>query len=244
MKRFGLIGFPLSHSFSKKYFTEFFEKEGLAITHSYDLFELEDGHSFPELFQSYPDLVGLNVTIPHKKVVMQHLQDLDHSAKRVGAVNVIKFTSKGLIGYNSDYYGFKKSLLEFLGTRTVSNAMILGYGGAALAVQAVLEDLGIFVSIVSRREEDNFISYEEANTLLPLHHLVINCTPLGTYPNVDAAPNLDYTVLTDKHLLFDLVYNPAVSLFLKNGKKQGAGIQNGYNMLVYQAEKSWEIWNS
>ncbi|SOE20955.1 shikimate dehydrogenase [Spirosomataceae bacterium TFI 002] len=243
MKKYGLIGFPLTHSFSKKYFTEKFEKIGLSHTHQYDLYEIENATDLLEILNSNPEIDGINVTIPHKQSVMPLLSSLDQSAEKVGAVNVIKKTSNGLIGYNSDYYGFRKSLLDFLNGAKVSNAMILGYGGAAKAVKAVLKDLGIFVTVVSRQASDTAISYEEANSLLSLHHLIINCSPVGTYPNADQCPSINYKSLSTNHFLFDLVYNPTETLFMKNGLEMGAKVKNGYDMLVHQAEKSWEIWN-
>lgn len=245
MRTFGLIGFPLTHSFSKKYFSEKFETMGISNSHAYELFELEVASDFLDLFQSKPDLVGLNVTIPHKLAVIPCLDELDASAQKVGAVNVIKRLSSGkLKGYNSDYYGFKKSLIETLNGRNTANlkALVLGYGGAAKAVIATLEDLEIPYLIVSRSPENNQISYTETKEYLGTHDLIINCSPIGTYPNVEASPAIEYNELTDKHVLMDLVYNPPLTQFLEQGKAKGATIQNGYQMLVYQAEKAWEIW--
>lgn len=244
MRRFGLIGHPLTHSFSKKYFTTKFEKLAISNSHEYDLYDLEDANDFPSLFQTVEGLEGLNVTIPHKLAVLPHLIELDSSAEKVGAVNVIQKTQKGLKGYNSDFYGFKKSLLEFLNGSKVDKAMILGLGGAARAILAVFKDLGIQPTIVSRRSGEGKISYDDASKVLKQHQLIINCSPLGTYPNVDACPAIDYSQLNSNHFLFDLVYNPSETLFLRKGAQQGAKIKNGYDMLVNQAEKSWEIWNS
>jgi len=244
-KRFGLIGFPLSHSFSKRYFTGKFEEEGLSDTHRYDLFEIEDISALPGIIAETEGLKGLNVTIPHKLNVLPYLSEIDPAAKRIGAVNVIRVEEdKRLKGYNSDYYGFRRSLEEFLDGNTPENALVLGNGGAARAIRVALEDMGIPHKLVSRSAGDDRISYETANTLLKNHTLIINCTPLGTFPRTDTAPELDYTLLTPAHFLYDLVYNPEETLFMKKGQDRGARTRNGYSMLVYQAEKSWEIWNS
>lgn len=246
MHLFGLIGFPLTHSFSKKYFTEKFEQLGLSSTHSYELYEMEDADNFLKLFAENPDLKGVNITIPHKQNVFPFLDSLDSSAEKVKAVNVVKKTSDNkLIGYNSDYYGFKRSLLEFLGENTDLNklkALVLGYGGAAKAIVAVLKDLGIEVQLVSRKSSELAINYQESDEYIESHKLIINCSPLGTYPKTDQCPSIAYNKVSEEHFLFDLVYNPSISLFLEKGKAQGASIKNGYDMLVYQAEKSWNIW--
>lgn len=245
MRRYGLIGFPLTHSFSKRFFTEKFEAEGLSDQFSYDVYEIESVDQMPMLFNQDPSLQGLNVTIPHKVAILPLLNDLDHSAERVGAVNVVKRTSDNqLIGFNSDYFGFQKSLQQALGDKKPSQAMILGYGGAAKAIEAVLEDEGIEVLRVSRQEGSDRMSYEKANQSIQQTELIINCTPLGTYPNIEAYPPIDYSLIGANHLLFDLVYNPAMTQFLARGQAQGAAIQNGYDMLVYQAERSWDIWQS
>lgn len=242
--RFGLIGFPLSHSFSKRYFTEKFEEAGISDTHRYDLFEIENIDALPGIITETEGLRGLNVTIPHKLNVLPYLSEIDPAAARIGAVNVVKIEDdRRLKGYNSDYYGFRRSLEEFLAGNTPANALVLGNGGAARAIRVALEDMGIPHKLVSRSAGDGLISYEEANTLLQNHTLIINCTPLGTYPAVETAPPLDYDLLGTDHFLYDLVYNPEETLFMKKGKTQGAKTINGYQMLVYQAEKSWEIWN-
>lgn len=243
-QKFGLIGFPLTHSFSKKYFTEKFDKMGLSDTHSYELFEIENIVSFPEILEKTDELRGLNVTIPHKMAVMPYLSEIDPAAERIGAVNVIKVLSdKRLKGFNSDYFGFMKSLGEFLGKNTELKALVLGNGGAAKAVMVALEDMDIPFKLVSRNPDNAAISYDEANRLIVDYRLIINCTPLGTFPKVEACPAINYHALTENHYLYDLVYNPAETKFLEQGKKSGAKTLNGYNMLVYQAEKSWEIWN-
>lgn len=243
-RRFGLIGYPLSHSFSKRYFSEKFANMGISETHQYDLFEIESADSLPEIINTTDGLVGLNVTIPHKLNVIKFLDEVDPAAQKIGAVNVIKVNSdKTLKGYNSDYYGFKRSLEEFLGGHKDIKALVLGNGGAAKAVLVALEHMGVPYKIVSRSGNLNTITYPEANELIKDYKLIINSTPLGTYPNVYSSPDIDYAALTDEHFLYDLVYNPEETLFMHNGKTAGAKTINGYNMLVYQAEKSWEIWN-
>ncbi|WP_234736725.1 shikimate dehydrogenase family protein [Tellurirhabdus bombi] len=248
MNRYGLIGYPLSHSFSKKYFAEKFEKEGIADSY-YDLFELEDILTLPELIKSVPDLRGLNVTIPYKQAVIPFLDGLDEqSAARIGAVNTIKIFPDGRkIGYNTDYYGFRQSLERWLGTLeigpTTLQALVLGNGGAAKAVTTALTDMGIQHRIVSRTPSVENLSYEFITpAVLEDYRLIINTSPVGTYPNVDAAPELPYSTISNRHLLYDLVYNPAETLFLRKGQEQGAATHNGLPMLVLQAEKAWEIW--
>jgi shikimate dehydrogenase len=244
MKNFGLIGFPLTHSFSKKYFTEKFEHLGLADTHQYDLYEMQNVDFLERFIAEKDHLIGLNVTIPHKLNVQRFLHHIDPAAQKIGAVNVIKvMPDKTLKGYNSDYYGFKKSLEAFLNHKKDIKALVLGTGGASRAVMVALADLGIPYQLVSRQNADTTLSYQEANELLASHCLVVNCTPLGTFPNTHTCPALDYSQLTPHHYLYDLVYNPAETLFLQKGKEAGAAIINGYEMLVLQAEKSWEIWN-
>ena len=244
---YGLIGFPLGHSFSKGFFTEKFKKLGLSETHSYELFEISDIQTFPELLKNYgTQLKGINVTIPHKKAIMPFLDALDSSAERVGAVNVIKFKEDGkLIGYNSDYYGFKLSLEEFLNDINSLNALILGNGGASKAVQVALDDLGITWKTVSRKPSEGELSYKELNeSIFNKYKLIINTSPVGTYPNIENCPNIPYQFLTEQHYLYDLVYNPAETLFMKFGLEKGAKVHNGLKMLHLQAEKAWEIWNS
>jgi shikimate dehydrogenase len=245
MKNFGLVGFPLSHSFSKKYFTEKFQSLGISDDHQYNLYEIEDIVELKNIVKNTEGLKGLNVTIPYKVAVKPFLNEIDSAAERIGAVNVIKILDdKKLKGYNSDYFGFRKSLEEFLGNAKGINALVLGNGGAAKAVCVVLEDMGIAYKLVSRRASDDTINYRKANELLAESKLIINCTPLGTYPNVTSFPDLDYENIGNGHFCFDLVYNPSETKFLQKSKSNGANTINGYDMLVYQAEKSWEIWNS
>ncbi|MCP9745414.1 shikimate dehydrogenase [Lacihabitans sp. CS3-21] len=245
MKNFGLVGFPLSHSFSKKYFTEKFQSLGISDDHQYNLYEIEDIVELKNIVKNTEGLKGLNVTIPYKVAVKPFLNEIDSAAERIGAVNVIKILdNKKLKGYNSDYFGFRKSLEEFLGNAKGIKALVLGNGGAAKAVCVVLEDMGIEYKLVSRRASDDTINYRKANELLAESKLIINCTPLGTYPNVTSFPDLDYENIGNGHFCFDLVYNPSETKFLQKSKSNGANTINGYDMLVYQAEKSWEIWNS
>lgn len=244
MKKFGLIGFPLSHSFSKKYFTDKFQELGISDTYQYDLFEIENIAELKNIVKNTDSLTGLNVTIPHKLNVIPFLNEIDSAAERIGAVNVIKVSeNKNLKGYNSDYFGFRKSLEEFLGNSKGIKALVLGNGGAAKAICVALEDMGIEYKLVSRRASENTINYRKANELLTEYKLIINCTPLGTYPNIASFPDLDYENISQGHFCFDLVYNPSETKFLQKSKDNGAKTINGYDMLVYQAEKSWEIWN-
>ena len=244
MKKFGLIGFPLSHSFSKKYFTDKFQELGISDTHQYDLFEIENIAELKNIVKNTDSLTGLNVTIPHKLNVIPFLNEIDSAAERIGAVNVIKVSeNKNLKGYNSDYFGFRKSLEEFLGNSKGIKALVLGNGGAAKAICVALEDMGIEYKLVSRRASENTINYRKANELLTEYKLIINCTPLGTYPNIASFPDLDYENIGQGYFCFDLVYNPSETKFLQKSKDNGAKTINGYDMLVYQAEKSWEIWN-
>ena len=249
MKLFGLLGKTLSHSFSKKYFSEKFEHLGLK-DHVFELFEIPSIEEFPKLLASKSSITGMNVTIPYKEAVIPYLTSLDDSAKNVGAVNVIKFRPSGeLIGYNSDYYGFKQSLLNFSSENNFNlegiSALILGTGGAAKAVMAALNDLKINFKIVSRQKERADLSYDELNTLSSINYnLIINTSPVGTYPNIEECPYIPYDLISDQHLLFDLVYNPEETLFMKTGKDRGALVKNGLEMLHLQAERAWEIWNS
>ena len=247
MKVFGLVGFPLSHSFSREYFAEKFDKENIQDA-SYENFEIKTIDDLPALLESYPDLYGLNVTIPYKEAIEKYINDLDYSAKKVGAVNVVKILpDRRLIGYNSDYYGFRTSLESWLGVKVTSvNALILGTGGASKAVKAVLEDCNILFKTISRtRGKGDYTYYDltEEQDIVIEHTLIINTTPLGMYPHVNEAPYLPYDLLNENYYLYDLIYNPGETLFLSKGIENGANIKNGMEMLILQAEKSWEIWN-
>jgi shikimate dehydrogenase len=244
MKVYGLIGYPLTHSFSKKYFTEKFQKENIADS-KYELFEIKEASMVLEVVKNNSELKGLNVTIPHKETIIQYLDDIDPAAKKIGAVNVIKIKDGKLKGYNSDYYGFRQSLLNFLGDTKPSKALILGTGGAAKAVQAALQDLTIAGWFVSRNKGPHNLTYEELDQeVLEEFKLIINTSPLGMYPKTDTYPDIPYHLLTSEHFLFDLVYNPEETTFMKKGAEREAKTKNGLEMLHLQAEKAWEIWNT
>ncbi len=247
-KLFGLIGYPLTHSFSKKYFSEKFAREGIPGC-SYELFPLEDIGQVRELLKTR-NLVGLNVTIPHKVGVIPYIDELDNTTSaRIGAVNTIRIYSDGSTkGFNTDYYGFKSSLQEWLDHRgdTCSNlkALVLGTGGASKAVITALEDLGTPFKMISRQAGDGTLSYDDLNEeIMYDYRLIINTTPLGMSPHVDSAPRIPYELVGPGHYLYDLVYNPEETSFLRKGSQRGAATLNGLKMLYLQAEKSWSIWN-
>ena len=242
-RQFGLIGKNIAYSFSKKYFTEKFALGNLSNC-TYDNFDIQSIEAFPTIIADNPELKGLNVTIPYKEAVIPYLDQLSDKAAKIGAVNVIRFTKKGnLKGYNSDYYGFMKSLEPLLQPHH-QKALILGTGGAAKAVAFALKQLGILYTFVSREEKEGVIDYERINaTTFDNYHIIINCTPLGTSPNTEAFPPIPFEFFTHKHIAFDLIYNPEETLFLKKAKQQGTITKNGYEMLVLQAEKAWKIWN-
>lgn len=243
MNLFGLIGYPLSHSFSKKYFTDKFNKEGINDC-KYELFEIESADQLNNIVYENKNLMGLNVTIPHKEAVIRHLDIIDPAAKKIGAVNVIKIQHGQLLGFNSDYFGFKISLTNLIKADR-PKALVLGTGGASKAVCEALEDLEITYRLVSRKGNQRVYSYEDlTHEILVDHRLIINTSPIGMHPNIDQAPLITYDALGTDHYLFDLVYNPEETLFMKLGKEQGAKVKNGLEMLHIQAEKAWEIWNS
>jgi shikimate dehydrogenase len=242
-KRFGLIGKNIEYSFSKKYFTEKFSAD-LFTDFTYENFDIQSIDEFPKIIENNPDLKGLNVTIPYKQSIIPFLDTLSDKAFKIGAVNVIRFTKKGnLKGYNSDWYGFKKSLEPLLQPHH-KKALIPGTGGASKAVAFALDELDITYAFVSREANDKTIDYERINaTTFDNYQIIINCTPVGTSPNVKEFPPIPYQFFTEKHIAFDLIYNPEETQFLKKAKKKGAVIKNGYEMLVFQAEKAWKIWN-
>lgn len=259
MKRFGLIGYPLSHSFSKNYFTKKFEDEQLTDC-VYELYPIDNLSDFERLIHSTPDLCGLNVTIPHKIGVMFYLDKIDAVAKAIDAVNCIKVvkskplesifsgelasTKVRLEGYNTDSYGFELSLKPLL-KKHHTKALVLGSGGASRAVTYVLNKLNISYKVVSRKKSRKQMLYTAITpSLLSEYTLIINATPLGMLPAIDECPDIPYEHLTSKHLLYDLIYNPSETIFLKKGREMGATIKNGEEMLHLQAERSWEIWNS
>lgn len=244
-KLFGLLGRNISYSFSKGHFQEKFQKESLK-NHEYTNFDIQDFKDFPKVIQQYRnELRGMNVTIPYKEDVFKYLKKIDKTAQKIGAVNTIKITKKGnLKGYNTDVYGFTNSLKPLL-EKHHQKALILGTGGASKAIAFALKQLGITFKFVSRNPKTKKeISYDAlSEKRLKTHHIIINCTPIGTFPAIDSAPNIPYQYLSENHLLFDLIYNPAETAFLSNGKRKGATIKNGLEMLELQAKKSWEIWN-
>ncbi|GGF18234.1 shikimate dehydrogenase family protein [Flavobacterium limi] len=242
-RRFGLLGRNISYSFSKGYFTEKFSDE-IFKGNSYENFDISEINHFAGLLKNNPDLKGLNVTIPYKEQVIPYLDKLSKKAALIGAVNTIKFTKNGkLKGYNTDYYGFKKSLKPLLESHH-KKALILGTGGASKGVAFALDELDIPYTFVSREAKENIIDYNLINaTTFDNFQIIINCTPVGTSPNIEACPDLPYEFFTDKHIAYDLIYNPAETQFLKNAKERGAVIKNGLDMLILQAEKAWKIWN-
>lgn len=244
MKEFGLIGRSLTHSFSKNYFEKKFTEQGL-LACSYTNFELERIESFKTLIDSHPHLHGLNVTAPYKESVLRYLDELSAEASEIGAINCIELKNKKLIGHNTDVYGFAQSIKPFLDTNH-QKALVLGSGGAAKAVSHALKKIGVDVCFVSSSEKKtpNTFLYSEINrTMMQAFKMVVNCTPLGMFPNTNNCPALPYEFLTQEHLVVDLIYNPEETLFLKQAKEQGAIVLNGLSMLHLQAEKSWEIWN-
>jgi len=244
MKTYGLIGFPLTHSFSKKYFTEKFQREGLTDC-SYENFPLEKIQAVEYVFSSNPNLEGLNVTIPYKESILPYLDDCTEVVKETGACNCIKISNGKKIGHNTDVVGFGTSL-DLQLKPSHAKALVLGTGGAAKAVRHALQMRNISFLQVSRNPEAaGEIAYHEIDKeMMQSHLLIVNTTPLGMYPHVDACPPLPYQFLTSDHFLFDLVYNPATTLFLQKGLDAGALIENGSNMLKIQADASWQIWNS
>jgi shikimate dehydrogenase len=241
-KQFGLVGKNIDYSFSKKYFKEKFEKENL-INHSYQNFDIESVFEITQIIKN-PNLCGLNVTIPYKEEIIPFLDKISKKAKKIGAVNTIKITKKGkLKGYNTDFYGFQKSI-GFLLNENHKKALILGTGGASKAIAFALKKLGIHYVFVSQKLRRDYLTYEKLNeTIFQEYQIIINCTPLGTFPEINSFPNIPYNLLNANHIAFDLVYNPQETLFLKKAKEYGASTKNGMEMLVFQAEKAWDIWN-
>lgn len=240
---FGLVGRNIGHSFSRKYFTERFEK-GKFEGYSYQNFDLPTIEEFPEIIKNNPNLKGLNVTIPYKETVIPFLNKLSKKAFTIGAVNTIRVSKSGkLKGYNTDCYGFEKSLKPLLEPHH-KKALILGTGGASKAIAYALEELDLLYTFVSREANGNTIDYDRINaTTFGNYQIIINCTPLGTSPNVDECPAIPYEFFTQKHIAYDLIYNPEETLFLRKARLQGANTKNGFEMLVLQAEKAWKIWN-
>ncbi len=258
MRQYGLIGYPLSHSFSKQYFTEKFQKENINNC-SYELFPIKDVTDFPSLIINNHDIEGLNVTIPYKSSIIPYLDEMDNVASTIGAVNTIKvirdnpagYRSKTrndnlkLVGYNTDTFGFEKAIIPLLKSYH-KDALIIGTGGASKAVGYVFKKLGIDRTFISRNPKNDFFfkfeDFDESSFKEPL--VIVNASPLGMYPEVKSFPPIPYSVLSSKHILFDLVYNPKETVFMKKGRAAGAVVSNGLKMLFIQADKSWEIWNN
>lgn len=245
-RKYGLIGYPLGHSFSQRYFTEKFERDG--IDAAYSLYPLENINLLSSLISDSPNLKGLNVTIPYKEDVIRFLDEVSDDVKEIGAVNVIKISNKdgkrSLKGYNSDFVGFSDSLKPIL-REEVKNALVLGTGGASKAVVYALKNLGITPTLVSRTHKEGVLSYEELNEeIMAKNLLIVNTTPLGMFPKVDACAPIPYHLLTGAHICYDLVYNPETTEFMRRAEERGATVKNGLEMLYRQAERAWDIWNS
>lgn len=246
MDKYGLIGYPLGHSFSKSYFNEKFENEG--INAEYINFEIPTLDSLPEVLASNPELKGLNVTIPYKEKVISYLDSISPEARAIGAVNVIRVDHKGndtyLKGFNSDVIGFTKSIEPLL-ERFHKKALILGTGGASKAINFGLKSLGLETVFVSRFERPGTIQYSQITPdIIQEYNVIVNCTPCGMYPHIDECPQLPYEAMTSKNILYDLLYNPDETLFMKKGAQHGATVKNGLEMLLLQAFASWEFWHN
>lgn len=243
MTRYGLIGFPLGHSFSRKYFSEKFRSENIS-DHSYELFPIEEISMLPGLISANPDLCGLNVTIPYKKEVLEYLTDHSHLPMGLNACNCIRIKDDRRIGFNTDVTGFRLSIQPLLKPHH-THALILGNGGATAAVKFALQQLNLDYAVVSRSKTPGAdLEYGVLDKeIMARYTVIINTTPLGTYPDTSLFPRIPYELITGKHLLYDLVYNPEITSFMKKGSDQGAMVKNGYDMLVIQAEESWKIWN-
>ena len=245
MRKFGLIGFPLGHSFSKKFFTEKFSREGIQGC-QFELYPLARIQEFTQLFASEPALEGLSVTIPYKEQVIPYLDGLDPACAQIGAVNCIRIRDGKKIGFNTDYLGFKQSLQSWLGSK-IPNALVLGTGGASKAVQQALRDLGVSFRIVSRSQQEGQLTYAELKEQpqwLASHPLIINTSPVGTYPQVEDMPNIPLEQLHSVHRVYDLVYNPPITRLMQECIARGGASKNGQDMLELQAEAAWSIWNS
>ncbi len=246
MKKLGLIGYPLGHSFSKKYYLEKMQREGI-VGIDYELYPIQQISDFRDLYTDL-GLAGCNVTIPYKQAIMPYLDELSEEAQAIGAVNCVTIQhlpdgQARLTGYNTDAFGFEYSLRSGWDAEKHTRALVLGNGGAAKAALFVLKKMGIHAQLVSRTTGDGIWSYEDlTQEIIQEHRLIINCTPLGTFPNVEECPALPYDAISAAHYLYDLIYNPEETLFLQQGKARGAMTKNGYEMLVLQADKNWEIW--
>ncbi|EIJ39215.1 shikimate 5-dehydrogenase [Galbibacter orientalis DSM 19592] len=242
LRHFGLLGKNISYSFSAGYFTEKFKQLDLD-NHSYVNFDLQNIEEIKNVLAQDKDIVGFNITIPYKEAIIPFLTEIDPKAKEIGAVNTVKITKNGLKGYNTDIYGFYKSIEPFIKSHH-KKALILGTGGASKAVKHALIDLGLEIQFVSRTASENKLSYEMlTKQVMEQHQVIVNCSPIGTFPNTEAKPAIPYEFLTEGHLVFDLIYNPPKTAFMKYAEANGATAVNGSKMLELQAEKAWEIWN-
>lgn len=244
MKKLGLLGRNIGYSFSRNYFTQKFTQEGITESFSYENFDIPYIQDFPEVLKNNAALIGLNVTIPYKEEVIPYLDELSEDAKQIGAVNTIKVINSKLIGHNTDYFGFIESLKPLLKPHH-KKALILGTGGAAKAIAFGLQQLKIDFTFVSRLAKENTLAYEDLEEKTGQEYqIIINCTPLGTFPNTEVCPDIPYQMFTQHHIAYDLIYNPEKTTFLGKAEEKGATIKNGYEMLMLQAEKAWKIWNS
>jgi shikimate dehydrogenase len=245
MRKFGLIGYPLGHSFSKKYFTEKFAREGRSDC-QFELYEFPQVTDFANLILQEKELEGLSVTIPYKEQIIPFLDALDPACEQIGAVNCIRIREGEKVGFNTDYLGFKQSLQAWLGD-AIPSALVLGTGGASKAVQQALRDLEVSYQLVSRTQQEGQLTYQdlsENKAWLESHPLVINTTPLGTFPKVEGTPELPLEQLNESHLVYDLVYNPPITRLMRECMDRGGKAKNGQDMLELQAEAAWSIWNS
>jgi shikimate dehydrogenase len=244
MKKLGLLGRNIGYSFSRNFFSTKFKKENLDHDYQYDNFDIQNITEFPSIIEDNPELIGLNVTIPYKEVVIPFLDELSEDAQKIGAVNTIKITPQGKrIGHNTDFFGFNKSIEPLL-QKHHKKALILGTGGAAKAVVFGLSKLNIDCLYVSREAKKNSITYNQIDkSTFNDYQIIINCSPLGTFPKTELFPDIPYHYFTPNHIAFDLIYNPEKTTFLQKAETHHAVIKNGYEMLVFQAEKAWEIWN-
>lgn len=245
MRRYGLIGRSLRHSFSQRFFSQKFAREGRSDC-QYELYELSDLSGFQDFVRTHSELLGFNVTIPYKQQIVSLLDEVDVEAERVGAVNTVRIFREGhsvrTVGYNTDVEGFRLSLV---GHPLPDKALVLGTGGASAAVMHVLHSWNVDCKQVSRTKRDGMFCYTELSpAIVNAYQMIVNCTPLGMYPDVETKPEIPYDALTEHHFLYDLVYNPEETMFLREGRLRGAQTQNGYSMLVLQAEASWKIWNA
>ncbi|MFA6152696.1 MAG: shikimate dehydrogenase [Chitinophagaceae bacterium] len=240
MEQYGIIGFPLTHSFSPAYFNEKFTSGRMDC--AYNVYQIDSISQLPGLIKAKPELCGLNVTIPYKTAVIQYLDFISESAQAINAVNCVKIVDGKLFGFNTDHFGFTETLKPLL-NKEMNKALVLGTGGSSKAVCFALSQLGIEYKLVSASGKGDLSYNELTEEILQENLLLVNTTPLGMFPETDQCPTIPYPFLCEKHLLYDLIYNPKETVFLRKGREQKTAIKNGYEMLIAQADKSWEIWN-